>query len=177
MTENETVTILKEIKVAFPKFEIPTTETERKIQHKFWQRLFQDEPFEIVEQAVNSLMCSLKFPPTVADIKERIHLLTTPIPMTEIEAWNLVSKAAANSSYSSKEEFEKLPAMCQQLVGSAAQLKEWGMMPVDKFNTVVQSNFMRSYKSMLIQNKEQEMLPESAKEMQKILGAERKEIE
>jgi len=51
------------------------------------------------------------------------------------------------------------------------------MMPVDKFNTVVQSNFMRSYKSMLAQNKEQEMLPESAKEMQKILGAERKEIE
>jgi hypothetical protein len=80
---------------------------------------------------------------------------TQPNEMTEAEAWALVRKAASNSFYGqAAKEFDKLPPILQRLVGTPNQLRDWGMMDSNEFNTVVASNFQRSYRARVKSDKE-----------------------
>ena len=103
--------------------------------------------------------------PTVGQIIEKIKSLSNPKgDMTEVEAWALVYKAICNSAYNSIEEFEKLPNVVKRAVGNADVLKSWSMLSLDEVNTVIQSNFMRSYKSSNTQQKQIDALPNSTKQ-------------
>ena len=62
-----------------------------------------------------------------------------------MEAWNQVRKAI--SYYNARENFNKLPELAQQIVGSPNQLKEWAMMKMEDVGTVVQSNFLKAYRA------------------------------
>ena len=73
--------------------------------------------------------------------------------LSEMEAWGLVCKAVRNSSYRSEEEFAKLPEDVQRAVGSADILASWAGTPEEAFQTVIQSNFMRSYRAISEQSK------------------------
>jgi hypothetical protein len=83
--------------------------------------------------------------------------------MTELEAWELVSKATRNSTYNSAQEFAKLPPVVQRLVGSHMQLKEWAAMDAETLQSVVASNFQRSYKVRAKNEREYLALPENVK--------------
>jgi CRISPR/Cas system endoribonuclease Cas6 (RAMP superfamily) len=83
--------------------------------------------------------------------------------MTEMEAWQMVKSAI--SYYNAAETFERLPPILKRIVGSPNQLREWAIMEAEKFDTVVQSNFMRSYKALAAQERERAMLPESTRQM------------
>jgi predicted small lipoprotein YifL len=89
--------------------------------------------------------------------------VTQPEEMTEQEAWALVSKAIRNSAYNSAEEFAKLPPVVQRLVGSPSQLREWGQMDSDTVNSVVASNFQRSYRARAKNERDYLALPSSVK--------------
>ena len=111
-----------------------------------------------------------KFPPTIADVKEKIRLITQPESMSEMEAWGKVLSAIKSANYSAIDNFNNLPAIIQKIIGSPNQLREWAMMESDITNSVVQSNFMRSYKARVAQEKEYAALPNSAKEMMLKVG-------
>ena len=80
-----------------------------------------------------------------------------------MEAWALVAKAVCNSNYNSAEEFEKLPPVVQRLVGAPSQLREWAAMDSETFNSVVASNFQRSYKVRAKNERDFLALPSSVK--------------
>ena len=84
--------------------------------------------------------------------------------MSELEAWNKVYKAICNSSYHAQEEFDNLPPLIQKIVVSPNQLAEWGRCDIEEVNTVIQSNFMRSYKAKSGQQKEFNRLPSDVKQ-------------
>ena len=87
-----------------------------------------------------------------------------PETMTELEAWNLIKRAVSNSLYNSKQEYDKLPSTLQRLIGSHNVLREWATLDSKQFDTVVQSNFMRSYKVRSEKEKEFLALPESVRQ-------------
>src|SRR5690606_20078926 len=89
---------------------------EAKAAVDLWATIFSDTPAKLVIEAVKSLICTLKYPPTIADVKEKIHLLTQPQGMSELEAWNTVRRAI--SYYDAQENYNNLPPMLQKLVGS-----------------------------------------------------------
>ena len=126
-----------------------------------WALMFREEPYEIVSAAVLSYIATKEdgFPPNVGEIKAHIRKLTEPQEMSEIEAANLIMKAAANGYYNSKKEFEKLPPVLQKLVGSPSRLKEWALMDSETLNSVVSSNIMRSYRVIQKQENEAKSLP------------------
>ena len=74
-------------------------------------------------------------------------MLSTQPEMTEGEAWGLVSRALRNSAYDSQREFDALPPRLQRLVGSPNQLREWAMLDADTVQSVIASNFQRSYRA------------------------------
>lgn len=163
MNREETKAILAILKAGYPNFYKDMTKEDATNTINLWAIMFADDPAQVVTEAVKSLMCTLKFPPTIADVKEKIAMITQPPAMTEMEAWQTV-KSAINY-YNAAETFERLPPILKRIVGSPNQLREWAIMEAEKLDTVVQSNFMRSYKALAAQEKERAMLPESTKKL------------
>ena len=165
MTRQEALAVMAMLKTAYPTFYKNLSKEDINAAVNLWATMFSEEPIQVVTEAIKALMCTLKFPPTIADVKDKIHLITSPKEMSEMEAWDKVRAAVSNSSYNAEEEYDKLPATIQRVIGSHNQLREWAMMDSDTFNSVIQSNFMRSLKTVQKQDREYQMLPESVKTM------------
>lgn len=165
MTREETKTILAVLKAAYPNFYKNMTKEDAKNTVDLWATMFSEEPIQVVTEAIKALMCTLMYPPTIADVKEKIRKITQPDEMTEMEAWGLVQKALQGALYRGQENYDSLPPMLQKIVGSPNQLREWAMMEAETVNSVIQSNFMRSYKAKVVQEKEYAMLPSSTKQL------------
>jgi hypothetical protein len=163
MTRDETKTILTVLKAGYPNFYKEMAKEDATNIVNLWSTMFASDPAAIVTEAVKSLMCTLKFPPTIADVKEKITMITQPQAMTEMEAWRMVMSAI--NYYDAVQTFERLPPILRRIVGSPNALREWATMEAETVNSVVQSNFMRSYRAVVAQEKERAMLPESTKQM------------
>lgn len=163
MTRNEIVYIMSILKIAYPRFYANMTKEEAEQTVNLWAVMFEKDNARIVTEAVKSMIVTLKFPPTIADIKEKVNLITQPQGMTEMEAWNLVLHGIKDSSYNAQKWFDSYPEVIQKVIGSPTQLREWGLMDATAVSSVVQSNFMRSYSAKVRQEREYTMLPESTK--------------
>ncbi len=163
MNREETKAILAILKAGYPNFYKDMTKEDATNTINLWATMFADDPAQVVAEAVKSLMCTLKYPPTIADVKEKIALITQPQQLTEMEAWRMVKSAI--SYYNATETFSRLPPILQKIVGSPNTLREWAQMEAETVDSVIQSNFMRSYKVRAAQEKERAMLPESTRQM------------
>lgn len=167
MTREDTIKILSVLRGAYPAFYRDTTKQEAEATIALWQSMFNEEPCALVGAAVKAFIsCDSKgFPPAIGQIKERIRQITTPEEMTEQEAWSYVSKALRNSTYGSVEEFAKLPPEVQAVVHDPGQLKQWAMADTDELETVIASNFMRSFRAKEKARKEYLALPTEVKQL------------
>lgn len=165
MTRQEALAVLAMLKTAYPTFYKNYSKDEINAAVDLWATMFADDPAYIVTEAVKSLMCTLKYPPTIADVKEKIAMImqSQTQTMTEMEAWQRVKVAI--SYYNASENFAELPPILQKIVGSPNVLREWALMNGEVVNSVIQSNFMRSYKAKVAQQKEYAMLPSSTKQL------------
>jgi len=169
MTRQEALAIMAMLKTAYPSFYKDFRKEELNAAVNLWATMFSEEPVQLVTEAIKALICTLKYPPTIADVKEKIHLLTQPQAMSELEAWNTVKRAI--SYYDADETFAQLPPLLQKIVGSPNTLREWSLMDVETVNSVIQSNFMRSYRAKIMQEKEFAMLPESTRQLTHSIAA------
>lgn len=165
MTETDTLKILAVLRGAYPAFYRDMGKREAESVVALWTEMFSDDPYELVAAAIKALIaCDEKgFPPHIGAVKARIRQITTPQEITEAEAWGLVIRAVSRGIYNSKEEFEKLPRLIQGVVGSPNQLREWAMMDADTVQSVVASNFQRSYRARAASNRDYAMLPPDVK--------------
>lgn len=85
--------------------------------------------------------------------------------MAPQEAWGMVWRAVQRSAYNSREEFERLPPMLCRLVGTPEQLKAWAQMDANTVQSVIGSNFQRSYQERAKQESEFQALPGDIKQM------------
>lgn len=131
-----------------------------------WFMQFRDDDYMEVMAAVMAHIATdtSRFMPPVGVIKAKLVEIRLPEEMTPQEAWELVSKATRNSAYNSGEEFAKLPPVVQRLVGSPVQLKEWAAMDSATLQSVVASNFQRSYKVRAAKEREFLALPSAVQE-------------
>lgn len=167
MTKNEVLQVLSILKVAYPNSYKDMTKTDANALVMLWERQFADYEYPTVQSAIDAIISTdtSGFAPSVGKVKEMINKLTTPELMTEQEAWGYVFKALKNGYSNSKKEFDNLPTIVQRIVGSHRQLAEWALMNNDQVNTVVASNFMRSYRARAKHEQEFMALPSNVKEM------------
>lgn len=166
MTRKETAQVLGILKIAYPNFYKSFTKEDSKNAIDLWAMMFEDEDVVMVASAVKAYIATDEkgFPPVIGQIKNKIRYLSGNSSITEIEAWEKVKNAIRNSLYNAKEEYDKLPENIQRLVGSPLTLREWALLDVSELDTVVQSNFMRSYKARQEHGKEYLALPKSVRE-------------
>lgn len=163
MTKDEVKVILGVLKTAYPAFYKDLSREEAMRVVDLWSTMFSEESAEIVTEAVRALICTMKYPPTIADVKEKIREISTPESISEMEAWNIVKSAI--SYYHAKENFEKLPPLIKKVIGGPSQLRDWAVMDADTVNSVIQSNFMRSYTAIKKREESYFSLPQSTRKL------------
>ena len=133
---------------------------------ELWIREFEQDDFNLVYSAVRLLIRENRdFAPNIGNIREKMRFLSSPQELTEVEAWALVSKACENGYYGYNKEFAKLPPEVQRAVGRPEQLRDWSVVDMDTFQTVISSNFMRSYRTSLARERELSMIPADIRAM------------
>ena len=80
-------------------------------------------------------------------------------------AWGLVSKALRNGTYGAVEEFNKLPPLVKQAVGMPDNLKNWATSDYQTIETVIQSNFLRTYETVVKRANEINRMPDNIKSL------------
>lgn len=153
MTAKEFGLLADAIKTYFPRDNVLPTENALRL----WYAELKDIPYQIAYAALRKYVSTNKFAPTIADIREQAAELYNQREgdISENTAWQLVWKAICNSGYHAEEEFEKLPETVKRAVGSASQLRQWGLSEVND-NTISywKSDFQRIYR--LEQQRERE---------------------
>lgn len=167
MNRKDAAGIMAILQTAYPTYYAKQSAQQRMEAVNLWAELFADDPGPVVAAAIKSIIVSSPnpFPPSIGEIKNKMHDLTTPAEMSETEAWALVSKALHNGIYGYQSEFDKLPPTVQAAVGRAEQLREWAVMPEDEVQSVVASNFMRGFKTAQKRERDTALIPPDVREM------------
>ena len=165
MTKNETAMILAILKTNYPSSYKGLKVSEAEAMANLWTELFADDSYMEVQNAIKAIMISdpSDFAPNIGKIKGKMYDLRQAASggdMSAAEAWALVKQAISRGIYYSEEEFDKLPEKAQRVVGSPSQLRAWACGDENSTNTVVCSNFMRSYDALKQNEKKMAMLPQ-----------------
>ncbi|MDY3037251.1 MAG: replicative helicase loader/inhibitor [Eubacteriales bacterium] len=166
MNRDETKEIIKTIARIYPAFHRDSDARDKNATIDLWASLFAEEPPELVAAALKAFIVADEkgFAPSPGQIKAKIRSILQPEEMTEAEAWQIVNKAIKNSGYieNARAEYEKLPDIIKPMA-KPQQLREWALQDAAALQTVVASNFMRSFRERSAQIRRYEMLPADVK--------------
>lgn len=165
MTRQETGRVMDVLVTAYPRFYAGPGAPDPRKAVTLWAEMFRDDPVELVAAAVKALIATDErgYPPHIGAVKAMMRRLSKPDELTELEAWALVLKAIKRGITGSRAAFDALPDTVRRVVGSPSQLREWAMMAPDTVQSVVASNFQRSYRARAASEKEFSALPEDVK--------------
>lgn len=164
MNRQETGAIMDILKAAYPRLYADQKEVRSALN--LWHDMFADDDVRIVAAAVKRLIATdtKGFPPPIGAVKEQIWRIQNPNQLTEQEAWRMVSKAVNTANV--EKSFNELPPEVRQIVGSPVQLTEWGRMDETAFQSVVASNFQRSFRARKEVEKERAKLPQDVRRLE-----------
>ena len=95
MTEQEFMKIAAAIKTSYPAVNV----LKDKASMNIWYMMLSDIDYQICQNAVLELISTLKFPPTIAEIREKCSMLTS-LPVKDWgEAWEEVLMAIRRFGY------------------------------------------------------------------------------
>lgn len=163
MTREETVEIIHIICDCYPNFK--PEDLSRTIDA--WQVMLEEYSCEQVAVALKAYVTSdtSGFAPSVGEIVAKIQLVSQPQELDGMTAWGLVSKALRNGTYGAVEEFNKLPPLVKQAVGMPDNLKNWATSDYQTIETVIQSNFLRTYEVIVKRETEISRMPDNIKSL------------
>ena len=149
----------------FPNFKVDTGNMD--LIEETWLAVLSPYTAQEISIALNTIVSEgVTFAPSVGEIIAKIKSIGEKIhgeELTEMQAWVLVRKALSNSVYNSKAEFDKLPPKVKEAVGDPFNLQEWAKNDFETVDTVIQSNFLRSYRRVEMSHKEINALPDSVR--------------
>lgn len=170
MTLKETAVIFEILKAAYP-HSFKQIDDPR-VTLNLWCSMFENETGQEVASAVKVYLSTdtSGFMPSIGMIKKLIAQSRMANELTEDEAWTRIRQAASNALYNADAEFDSLPDSLKSVVGSPSQLRDWATMDSETFNSVVASNFRKSYRVRIQAKKEQLMIPQSVQQAMKLIG-------
>ena len=163
MTREETVKIIRIMSDCYPNYK-PNNLSETV---DVWQMMLDEYSYNQVSIALKAYVTSdtSGFAPSVGEIVAKIQLVSQPQELDGMAAWGLVSKALRNGTYGAVEEFNKLPPLVRQAVGMPDNLKNWATSDCQTIETVIQSNFLRTYEVIVKRETEISRMPDNIKSL------------
>lgn len=163
MTKEQVGKLLMTIQAYYPNYNPP----DKKIAINAWYVMLAEYPEELVLQALRACIATNTsgFAPDVGQIMSKIQTISQPQELDGMAAWGLVSKALRNGTYGAAEEFNKLPPLVRQAVGMPDNLKNWATSDYQTIETVIQSNFLRTYETVIKRANEINRMPDNIKSL------------
>lgn len=161
MTRDEAKRIVMIIKTAYPNYR-PDDLT---AAVNAWATILKDYDYNDVVTGLTAYITTdtTGFPPSMGQVIAKIHVVDEYTGLNEMEAWALVSKALRNGYYGAEKEFSALPPLVQKAVGTPDNLRNWATSDVESVENVIQSNFMRTYRTVIKRENEYKRLPENVR--------------
>lgn len=169
MNRQETLMLMATLRAAYPMYYAKQSVDDAKAAVNLWQMMFAEDDAQIVSAAVKSFIATdtKGFPPVVGQIKAKLDMIMREAygggELTPMEAWAKVQKAIRNSAWHAQEEFDKLPDTIRAVIGGPSALRDYAMMDSETVNSVVASNFQRSFTARKDHVTEMRMLPADVK--------------
>lgn len=166
MTREETKKIIQIITYTYPNFK-PQDLT---VMVNIWTEMFAETPYEKCATALKTYILSdtSGFAPSIGALNNLINTIEERAKgeeLNEMQAWALVSKAIRNGVYGAEKEFNALPPLVQKAVGSAKNLHNWATTDYATIDTVVMSQFQRTYRGVVNQQKETRRMPTEVRQL------------
>ena len=157
MTKNEVIKLLMTIQTFYPNYQVENKE----FTINAWYAIIGDCDYKLMEKALQAYITTdtSGFAPSIGQLLDKLHTIQNPQELNEMEAWSLVSKALRNGYYGAVEEFNKLPPLVQKAVGSPDNLRNWSQTDSESIENVVQSNFIKTYRTVVNRENEIKKMP------------------
>ena len=170
MTREETKELLMMIKAIYPNFSIKPEEMTATINA--WHLMLSEYPIEGINAALQIYVKTNNtgFAPSVSQIIGCMHKPSEIEQLSEGEAWAMVKKAIHDGNYHSEERFNELPPLVQRAIGGAEMIRQWAQTDSDEVNTVIMSNFQRTYRAVLSKQDFNNKVPEKISDVVKGLA-------
>lgn len=163
MTRDETVKIIRIMCDCYPNYK-PSNLSETV---DVWNMMLKDCIYEQVSVALKAYIRSdtSGFAPSIGQLIGKIQKTSQPQELDGMTAWGLVSKALRNGTYGAVEEFNKLPPLVRQAVGMPDNLRNWATSDYQAIETVIQSNFLKNYRTVVARSEELKCMPPEIKSL------------
>ncbi len=167
MNKHETATLLQTVIALYPSSRLRADE----VTVDLWHEMLRDLPGEVVSAAVKRMCAVLKFPPSVADVREAVAKAVQEaqdVPSAG-EAWARVQRAASWYGYYRPEEARH--ELGEDIWRAVQQVGGWREICAgDSPAGVISAQFERRYAAMLEEQREQVQIPSSVREdMQRLV--------
>lgn len=156
MNEQEFLTIASVIKAAYPSQTILPDKTSMDI----WFGMLKDLEYSTVRNAIQEIIATSKFAPSIADIRDKAsQRITIPDPEWG-DAWELVIKAIRKYGYmQEKEALRSMPELTMRCVKRLG----WQNICMSENITADRANFRTIYEKELQQRKTYNQIPLSVR--------------
>lgn len=166
MTKDEVITLIQTIIVIYPASKVKADE----LTVNVWHEMLRDLPGEVVSAATKRMCSTLKFPPSIADIRENVAQAVKEakgIPSAG-DAWAKVRKALSWYGYYRPEEARK--ALGEQIWRAVEMVGGWREL-CEGETAILSAQFERRYNAMVQQDMNRVQIPASVnEEMKKLVG-------
>lgn len=176
MSRDEVKQLLMRVQASYPNWK-PQPNIQMVID--VWNEYLEEYDYKVILAALNTYITTdtSGFAPSVGQVIQKLKAYQDRDELSEMQVWSLIKKAVSNSGYHAMQEYETLPPILQKVVGSPQNLKEWAMMDINSFESVVHSNVLRTYRTVRQQEIEYEKIPEKYRLMLDKALSGNKEIE
>lgn len=168
MTRDETKKIIMAIVAFFPNWDPTRNGGNLSATVTAWYIVMSDFPYQPIEAALKAYVRVNKsgFAPSPGQLIDLMYEIAHDDDLSDMEAWRMVTRAVSNSIYNAEAEFAKLPPSIKKAVGGADVLREWATTTdVSSFQTVIQSNFLRSYRTVKAREAEDRAIPVEVRQL------------
>ena len=157
MNQQETAKILVSMAMAYPNYKPENKEA----TIVFWQSIFAGYEYAEVSRALHDYIVSNTsgFAPSPGQLMALMNRSDVYEYPSDMDAWIMVRRALDDGYYHAAERFAELPEVVQQAVGSPENLRNWSQTDLDSVETVVQSNFLRSYRTTVQRDQDYRRMP------------------
>ena len=164
MTKVQTMQMMAIIQAAYPRFYVGVSKDDAEAAGNLWHSFFANDDASLVSDAVRTFIANdtKGFPPSIGQIREKLDVINQAVhgfELTPQNAWGLVKRALKDSAYHAAERFSELPEVVQEVVGSPSQLHDWAVSDDGVSESVIASNFQRSYAARAQVHKELRRAP------------------
>lgn len=173
MKYEEMIQIFKVLKTAYPRFYNGMDKEDIQSAIGLWTEMFANDDTKIVTTALRELINDFQYPPTIADVKEKIRSMNSLINDDKQvdDYWNEFKRCVGgiNPNGELRYAFENLSEPIQKFVGEPSNLICYAMMDSEIFNSVTKGQFSKSVETYIKrENEMKNMLPETRTLLQEL---------